>query len=111
MMADGGWGKTLGDSQHLRAPQPPAADAAAVIEDMHVLDAVDTPAPGCTACTLSGIITRLALEKASGDVRVSILVAGLPFTVVLPQPQIQEQALYPGRRVSLVYNWPGIRWV
>jgi tungstate transport system ATP-binding protein len=111
MMADGGWGKTLGDSQRLQVPQPPAADAVAVIEDIRVLDTVDLAALGPTACIFSGIITRLALEKASGDIRASVLAANLPFTVVLPQPQIRGQGLYPGREVRLSYDWPRVRWI
>jgi tungstate transport system ATP-binding protein len=105
-----GWGKKLADGQRLRTSPPPTADAAAVIADMRLLNGDAPSASDSASCTLFGTITRLALEKASGDVRVSILVAGLPFTVVLPQPQIHEQALYPGRRVSLVYTWPAIRW-
>jgi tungstate transport system ATP-binding protein len=110
-MEQGNWGKTLADDQRLRVPQPPAADAAAVIEDMRVLNSDDTQALDSTECTLSGIITRLALEKASSDVRASILVAGLPYTVVLPQQQIREQGLYPGRPVRLAYDGSRIRWI
>jgi tungstate transport system ATP-binding protein len=107
----GSWGKTLADEQCLRVPQPPAADAAAVIEDIRVVNSDDTRAFDSTASTLSGTITRLALEKASGDVRASILVSGLPFTGVLPQRQIREQGLYPGLRVRLFYDWSCIRWI
>lgn len=107
----GSWGRTMADGQRLRVPQPPAADAAAVIEDIRVLNNDATGALDSTECTLTGIITRLALEKASGDVRASILVSGLPLTVVLPQQQIREQGLYPGRRARLSYEWPRIRWI
>jgi tungstate transport system ATP-binding protein len=107
----GSWGRTMADGQHLRVPQPPAVDAAAVIEDIRVLNNDATGAIGSTECTLTGIITRLALEKASGDVRAAILVGGFPLTVVLPQQQIQEQGLYPGRRVRLTYEWPRTKWI
>jgi tungstate transport system ATP-binding protein len=108
---EGGWGKALAGGQRLRVPDPPAEDAAAVIEDMRVLDHHDTGPLGSVACILSGMVTRLALEKASGNIRASILVAGIPFTVLLPQPRIQEQGLYPGRRVHLAYDWALIRWI
>jgi hypothetical protein len=81
-----------------------------VVADIRLLNGRASSAPCSTDCTLSGTITRLALEKASGEVRASILVAGVPLTVVLSQQQIREQALYPGRRVSLAYHWPSIRW-
>jgi tungstate transport system ATP-binding protein len=108
---DGSWGKALSDGQRLRVPDPPAEDAAAVIEDIRVLDHHHAGSQGAAACILSGLVTRLALEKASGSIRASILVAGLPFTVVLPRPHIQEQGVYPGRRVQLAYNWALIRWI
>jgi tungstate transport system ATP-binding protein len=105
------WGRTMADGQHLRVPRPPAVDAAAVIEGIRVLNNEDTVALGSAECTLAGIITRLALEKASGDVRAAVLVGGFPLTVVLPQQQIQAQGLYPGRRVRLSYEWIRTRWI
>jgi tungstate transport system ATP-binding protein len=107
---NGSWGKKLADGQLLRTSPPPTSDAAAVVADIRLLNGKASSAPGSTDCTLSGTITRLALEKASGEVRASILVASVPLTIVLPQQQIREQSLYPGRRVSLAYNWPSIRW-
>jgi tungstate transport system ATP-binding protein len=110
-LEDGVWGKALPDGQCVRVPAPPAEDAAAVIEDIRVLDDYDTGTHGSAACTLSGMVTRLALEKATGSLRASILVAGLPFTVLQPQPHIQKPDLYPGRRVQLAYSWTRIRWI
>lgn len=105
------WGKALADGQILEVPRPPAGEAAAVIENMRVSDSNDTQAVGPAACTLSGTITRMALEKASGEVRVSILAADLPLTVVLPQGLIRERGFYPGGAIRLSYDWRRIRWV
>jgi tungstate transport system ATP-binding protein len=110
-MENAGWGKNLADGQRLRTSPPPTPDAAAVITDLRLLNGDTVSAPDCTGCTLLGTINRLALEKAFGAVRVSIRVAGLPLTVVLPPSQIQERALYPGRWVSLLYNWTDVHWV
>jgi tungstate transport system ATP-binding protein len=107
----GNWGKTLSDGQRLRVSEPPKPDATAVIEDVRVLDAAAAPASDPAASCLSGIITRLALEKASGDVRASVLVSGIPFAAVLSPEQIREQSLVPGRRVRLAYDWSLIRWI
>jgi tungstate transport system ATP-binding protein len=111
LAAEKRWCKTLDDGQILRVPPPPAADAAAVIEDLQVFHAEAPPVSGLTTCLLSGFVSRLALEKTSGEVRASFLAANLPFTVVLPQAQIREQGLYPGRRVRLAYDWSRVRWV
>jgi len=110
-MDAGGWGKMLGGSQSLRVPTPPAEDAAAVIEDLRVLNPVTSFAIDSSICTISGIINRLALEKASGQVRVTVQANNLLFTVVVPQPQTGEQGLYPGRHVRLAYDWSRVRWV
>ena len=111
MVEGEGWGKILSDGQCLLVPQPPIADATAVVEDIRVLSNDDKRQLDPAASVISGIITRLALEKASGNVRASILAANLPLTVVLPQDQIQEQQLYPGRRVRLVYDRSNVRWI
>jgi tungstate transport system ATP-binding protein len=110
-MAERGCCKTLDDGQILRVSPPPSADATAVIEDLRVLDIEGTPASGSTVCALAGIISRLALEKTSGEVRASVLAANLPFTVVLSQAQLRGQGLYPGRHVRLAYDWSRVRWV
>jgi tungstate transport system ATP-binding protein len=109
--AEGFWAKTMADGQRLRVPQPPAADAAAVIEGICVLYADGPRTLGSSEGILSGIITRLALEKSSGDVRASVLVAGIPMTVVLSQQQIREQGMHPGLRVRLAYDGSRIRWI
>jgi len=109
--AEKSWCKTLDDGQILRVPPPPAADATAVIEDLRVLGSESPPTGASTICTITGIISRLALEKASGKVRASALAANLPLTAVLPQAQIRGQGLYPGRRVRLAYDWTRLRWI
>jgi hypothetical protein len=61
--------------------------------------------------TLSGLITRLALEKASGAIVASVLIANLPFTAALTETQVRENGLYPGRTVALCYNLESVKWV
>jgi hypothetical protein len=70
------------------------------------------PVPGAAGqVTLSGLITRLALEKASGSIVVSVLVANLPFTATLTEHQVRDHALYPGRMVAIRYNLNSVKWV
>jgi tungstate transport system ATP-binding protein len=111
-LEDGGWGKVLREGQCLRVPRPPSGDAVAVIMNIRVMNAEGRPpARAPTSRDLIGVISRLALEKASGNVRASVLVAGIPFTVVLSQHQVRELELYPGREVRLAYDWSEVRWV
>jgi tungstate transport system ATP-binding protein len=105
------WGKSLADGQQLRVPRPPSALAAAVIENVDVVP-WDGPISGQQGqVVLSGLITRLALEKASGSIVVSVLVANIPFTAALSEQQVRDHALYPGRRVAVCYGIDSVKWV
>jgi tungstate transport system ATP-binding protein len=107
-MGNGLWGKSLSDGQRLLVPQPPDPSAAAVIENAQL-----APRGGAAdgQVALSGLITRLALEKASGLIVVSVLVANLPFTTAVTERQVGEGALFPGRSVTLTYRLDSIKWV
>jgi len=110
-MENGLWGKLLADGQRLLVPKPPEALAAAVIENAGILLPDGPVADGTGQVTLSGQITRLALEKASGSIVASVLVANLPFTATLTERQVWEHALYPGRKVAVRYNLDSVKWV
>jgi tungstate transport system ATP-binding protein len=110
-MADGHWGKRLADGQSLRVPKPPDSTAAAVIERVGIVLPIGCDGDGAGQVTLSGLITRLALEKASGSIVASVLVANLPFTATLTEAQVREHGLYPGRNVALRYHLDSVTWV
>jgi tungstate transport system ATP-binding protein len=107
---NGLWGKVLSDGQRIVVQKPPEIVSAAVIDHAVIVPA-DQPVPKRkNQVSLSGLITRLALEKASGDIIGSVLVANLPFTTTLTEGQVQEDGLYPGRRVHLLYDVSCVRW-
>jgi tungstate transport system ATP-binding protein len=107
---NGLWGKELSDGQRILVQKPPEALSAAVIDHAFIV-AADQPFPdGENQAKLTGLITRLALEKASGDIVGSVLVANLPFTTTLTESQVHENGLYPGRRVHLLYDVNCVRW-
>jgi tungstate transport system ATP-binding protein len=110
-MENGLWGKPLGDGQHLLVPKPPQALAAAVIENVTITPQVEPITGAAGQVALSGLITRLALEKASGSIVVSVLVANIPFTGTLTERQVSDHALYPGRKVSIRYSVDSVKWV
>jgi tungstate transport system ATP-binding protein len=108
--ANGVWGKVLSDGQRILVQPPPEVLSAAVI-DHAVIVPVDQPAADRDRrVKLAGVITRLALEKASGDIIGSVLVANLPFTASLTEKEVHEMGLYPGRRVHLLYDVDSVRW-
>ena len=108
---NGRWGKRLADGQQLVMPKPPEALAAAVIENVTIMPQAGPVSGAAGQVTLSGLITRLALEKASGSIVVSVLVANLPFTATLTERQVTDHALYPGRMVAIHYNLDSVKWV
>jgi tungstate transport system ATP-binding protein len=110
-MPNGLWGRALADGQHLLVPEPPEPLAAAVIERADIVPAAADGGDSGGQVTLRGQITRLALEKASGAIVASILVAGLPFTVALTETQVSDGALYPGRSAAVRYHVAAVRWV
>jgi tungstate transport system ATP-binding protein len=107
---NGLWEKVLSDGQRVLVQKPPEALSAAVIDDVAVFSTDRSPASGENQVKLSGLITRLALEKASGDIVGSVLVANVPFTTTLAEKQVVESGLYPGRRVHLLYDVRSVRW-
>jgi len=108
---NGRWGKRLADGQQLLMPKPPEALAAAVIENVTIMPQAEPVSGAAGQVTLSGLITRLALEKASGSIVVSVLVANLPFTATLTEHQVRNHELYPGRMVAIRYNLNSVKWV
>jgi len=108
---NGRWGKRLADGQQLLVPKPPEALAAAVIENVTIMQQAEPVAGTAGLVALSGMITRLALEKASGSIVVSVLVANLPFTATLTERQVRDHALYPGRMIAIRYSLDSVKWV
>jgi tungstate transport system ATP-binding protein len=107
---DGLWWKVLSDGQRIVVHQPPEILSAAVIDQATVTPVDQLVVDGDHRVRLSGLITRLALEKASGDIIGSVLVANLPFTTSLTEKEVHELELYPGRRVHLLYDLNSVRW-
>jgi tungstate transport system ATP-binding protein len=104
------WGKVLSDGQRVLVQRPPEDFSAAVIDHADIAPADRSLPNGKNQVRLSGLITRLALEKASGDIVGSVLVANIPFTATLTEKQVVENGLYPGRRVHLLYDVRTVRW-
>lgn len=103
------WGKILSDGQQLLVPAPPDQERAAVI-DVLSLDGDDTQASGETV-VLKGTVTRLSLERKTGQLFATVLVGGLPFTVRLTRQQSQTHAVFPGEILSLRYRLEQVKWI
>ena len=108
-LATGKWGKLLSDRQQLRVSAPPSQDAAAVIEVLSVSEGRSITAG--EGIVLSGIVSRLSLERKTGRIFATILVGDLPFTVRLTSQQNKNHTIFPGKTISISYRLDQIRWI
>ena len=105
----GKWVKELPDKQQLVVPAPPEASAAALIEDLAVSES--EPKAGDDTPVLRGIVSRLSLEKSTGQVFATIIAGNLPFTVGLTPQQTEEQMIFPGKEIFIHYSLKHINWI
>jgi tungstate transport system ATP-binding protein len=105
----GKWVKFLSDGQQLIVSAPPNQEAAAVIEDPAVSKYESRS--GDEDLVLRGTVSRISLEKNTGQVVATIIVGNLPFTVGLTPQQKQEQAIFPGKEIFIHYSFKRIKWI
>ena len=103
------WGKILSDKQQLCVPVPPDQEAAAVIDVLSV--SADRPTVAGEDIVLRGIVSRLSLERKTGDIFATILVGDLPFTVKLTLQQNKEHTVFPGKTIYICYRLDQIKWI
>ena len=105
------WEKRLADGQCIHVSEPPSPDAVAVLAPTFIASAAGARPPDSDADLLKGTISRLALEKISAEIVVTVLIGSLPFTLKLPRQKIQLENLYPGQPVVLCYHPKAVTWL
>ena len=105
----GKWGKILSDKQRLLVPPPPDQGAAAVIDVLSVSEDVSTAAG--EEIFLRGIVSRLSLEKKTGQIFATIIVGNLPFTLRITPRRNNNYAIFPAKTVYIRYRLDQIRWI
>ena len=89
--------------------QPPREDAAAVVDITAVTEKdVRINEPGGILC---GTVSRISLERSSGQVFATINVGAQTFVVKLTSRQVDKQSLFPGTRVFLHYYPDQVKWI
>lgn len=107
--ATGNWGKVLADRQQLIIPEPPDRKAAAVIDVLSVREKGSKP--GDEEVVLNGTVSRLSLERKTGQLFATILVGDLPFTVGLTLEQGRADSIFPGEKIFIRYRLDQIKWI
>jgi len=105
----GKWIKILSDGQQMEIPEPPDQAAAAVIEVLSAGEEKSTVADD--DIVLRGTVSRLSLERKTGQISATILVGDLPFTVGVSFQEGTEQTIFPGKTVFIRYRLDGIKWI
>jgi tungstate transport system ATP-binding protein len=103
------WGRILPDGQRLLVPAPPDQEAAAVIDVWSVSE--DGSSLAGEDIVLAGAVSRLNLERKTGQLFATILVGDLPFTVGLTSQQGKEHSIFPGETILIRYRLDQIKWI
>ncbi len=105
----GKWGKILSDKQQLRVPAPPSQETAAVIDVLSVSE--NCSAVAGEDIVLRGIVSRLNLERKTGQIFATILAGDLPFTLRLTPQKNKEHTIFPGKTIYIRYRLDQIKWI
>jgi hypothetical protein len=60
---------------------------------------------------LQGTVSRLSLERKTGQIFATILVGDLPFTVGLTLQQNRDKNVFPGQPICIRYCLDQIKWI
>ncbi|MFH2011920.1 MAG: ABC transporter ATP-binding protein [Pseudomonadota bacterium] len=105
----GKWGKILSDNQQLLVSIPPNQEAAAVIDVLSFSE--DSSTVSGEDVVLQGTVSRLSLERKTGNVFATILVGDIPFTVRVTPQQNMAQSIFPGKTIYIRYRLDQIKWI
>jgi len=106
----GGWCKATGDDQLLGVSAPPAQNAVAVIPAKALrLDSQERQA-GRSGRSLKATVSRMILEKSSGDIVSTLMVGNIPFTIKLGWQEVRDLSLHPGKTVYITYDINELKW-
>ena len=103
------WGRILPDRQQLLVPKPPNQEAAAVIDVLAVNEDGSTVAG--EDIVLQGTVSRVSLERKTGQVFATIFAGDHSFTVRLTPQQSKARSLFPGKTINIRYRLDRIKWI
>ncbi|MBC2710867.1 MAG: ABC transporter ATP-binding protein [Desulfosarcina sp.] len=103
--------KLLGDGRRLTVSAPPNADATAFIDpaDIRILGKGEETATANTV-SVDGTVTRLSLERQSGDLFADVRAGSLTLIVRVAESHLAAMTLHRGWPVTLAYRPDSIRW-
>ncbi len=108
---DGAAFKRMADGQRIEVNRPPHAKAVAMVAS----SALEiTRLPGSRQAdsnVVTGILTRLLLEKSTGLLIVTIVAGRSIFTTKVSRAKIESEGLLPGAQVAVSFAVDAVRWM
>lgn len=103
--------RKLSDGQQILARTSQMKKATAIIRKKHITLDLKKQAAHPMLNQLDGHLTAMMLEKKTGFILATILCCDLSFVLRLTPEQIDQFALYPGKKVVLKFLSTDIEWV
>jgi tungstate transport system ATP-binding protein len=103
--------KLLGDGSRFTVSAPPNADATAFIDPaaIHILDKGHAATPA-NMVFVDGTVTRLSLERQSGNLFADVRAGSLTLVVRVDESRLAAMTLHRGWPLTLAYRPDSIRW-
>ncbi len=108
--ADHHWAREAGDGQRLLVPDPSDKNAVAVIPSNAIGLYRGQSLEQHRNISLQGTVSRMILEKSSGDIVSTLMVGNIPLTIKLDQEKVAELSLRPGETIQITYRIDQVRW-
>ena len=107
----GFYSKLIGDGRRFTVSAPPTVDATAFIDPaaIRILDKKET-ATAANTVFVDGMITRLSLERQSGNLLADVRAGSLTLIVRVDDAHLSAMTLHRGWPVTLAYRPESIRW-
>ncbi len=108
---DGWYEKHLYDGQCILVPPPPGENAAVMLKSENLRVCSIQPVPGDHEQILKVIITRMTLEKKSGNILLTLKVGNLDLCTRIIRSNLTTSRFQPGESVWLLYNPEDAKWI
>ena len=108
---NGPYYKPLGSDVRLPVSVPPNNDATAFLDPAAIrILGEKTTAPSENSVTVKGTVTRLAMERQSGDLFADVRVGPISLVVRVAESRLAAMTLHRGWPVRVAYRPDSIRW-
>jgi tungstate transport system ATP-binding protein len=108
---NGHYYKPLDSDHRLPVSLPPSADATAFLDPADIRILADKAAvPSQSSAAVKGTVTRLALQRQSGDLFADVRVGPVSLVVQVDESRLAAMTLHRGWPVRLTYRPEAIRW-